>query len=114
MQEMIVLLKNKGYEKISLSVNRDNYALLCRSMTVRRRQALGIMWQLVNASSSDVRFSEYPEEGDAKKWLYENKKVWCQTQILVIKTDHEEKEESKTEVLYLERELVKLFYLFES
>lgn len=26
MQEMIVLLKNKGYEKVSLSVNKDNYA----------------------------------------------------------------------------------------
>lgn len=26
MQEMIALLKNKGYEKVSLSVNRDNYA----------------------------------------------------------------------------------------
>lgn len=26
MQEMIVLLKSKGYEKVSLSVNKDNYA----------------------------------------------------------------------------------------
>lgn len=26
MQEMIVLLKNRGYEKVSLSVNKDNYA----------------------------------------------------------------------------------------
>ena len=26
MQEMIALLKNKGYEKVSLSVNKDNYA----------------------------------------------------------------------------------------
>lgn len=26
MQEMIVLLKNKGYEKVSLSINKDNYA----------------------------------------------------------------------------------------
>ncbi|MDE6830499.1 MAG: GNAT family N-acetyltransferase, partial [Lachnospiraceae bacterium] len=26
MQEMIILLKSKGYEKVSLSVNKDNYA----------------------------------------------------------------------------------------
>lgn len=28
MQEMIALLKNKGYEKVSLSVNKDNYAYM--------------------------------------------------------------------------------------
>ena len=68
----------------------------------------------VNGSGSDVRFREYPYKGKAKAWLYEQKKQWCKTEILVIPAIAEEDEENKNEALEIERYLVKTFGLFQS
>lgn len=69
----------------------------------------------VNSSGCDLAFREYPDyEGKAKKWLYDNKKQWCQTEFLVISTEAQEKKQSNKEALEIERYLVKTFGLFES
>lgn len=59
--------------------------------------------RIVNAYGSDVRFQVYPKKGKAKKWLYDNDKDWCQTEILVVATISEDKEESNREALAIEK-----------
>ena len=63
---------------------------------------------LKNRYGSDVRFREYPQEGRAKKWLYDNNKKWYHPKILVIKAKDEE------EAYKIERKLVNNFHLLES
>jgi len=68
----------------------------------------------VNSSGSDVKFRVHPEIGKAKKWLYENNKKWCQTEILIIRTNGEEKNTSKKEAREIEKYLVETFGLCNS
>jgi hypothetical protein len=69
---------------------------------------------IVNSSGCDLGFYLYQQKGLAKKWLYDNEKRWCQTEILVISTNAEEKEESNKEAAEIEQYLVRTFGLFES
>ncbi|MBR1670803.1 MAG: hypothetical protein IJ695_08900 [Butyrivibrio sp.] len=62
----------------------------------------------VNAYGSDVRFMNYPKPGEAKKWLYDNKKRWYHPHIIVIKT------KDKDEAYKVERLLIEKFGLLES
>lgn len=68
----------------------------------------------VNAGGSDVKFRVYPYKGKAKEWLHNNNKQWCQTEILIIRTNEEEKKRSKREAKEIEKYLVNTFGLFES
>lgn len=69
----------------------------------------------VNKSSGcDLGFYVYPEKGPAKKWLYDNKKQWCQTEFLVISTNADEKDKSCKEAEIIEKYLMNTFGLFES
>ena len=68
----------------------------------------------VNSSGSDVKFCVYPDIGAAKEWLNKNNKKWCQTEILIIRTNEEEKKISKKEAREIENYLVKTFGLCKS
>lgn len=68
----------------------------------------------VNSSGSDIKFRVYPEIGEAKEWLHKNNKKWCQTEILIIRTNGEGKKVSKNEAREIENYLVKTFGLCKS
>lgn len=68
----------------------------------------------VNGSGNDVRFRIQPDTDAAKKWLKDNDKEWCQTEILLIKTKNEDKDASEKEALKIEKYLVDTFGLLES
>lgn len=68
----------------------------------------------VNGSGCDLGFYLYPQKGHAKRWLYDNKKQWCQTEFLVIATNAQEKKESNKEAREIEKYLESTFGLFIS
>jgi hypothetical protein len=63
---------------------------------------------------SDLIFSTNHEHGPARQWLIEEKKEWCQTQVLVIAANAEEDKKNEYEALQIERYLKETFNLFES
>ena len=69
----------------------------------------------VNQSGCDLSFSTKQEDGNARKWLQENKKQWCQTEILVIWPEQTDKiDENEKEAFEIERYLQETFCLLGS
>jgi len=65
----------------------------------------------VNSSGCDLRFLKHPYKGEAKIWLSNNDKEWCQTEILVISTISEDDKESEKEAYRIEKYLAETFGL---
>jgi hypothetical protein len=71
--------------------------------------------KIVNTSSGcDLAFDKCQNNGLARKWLCENRKEWCETEILIISTGIKEIKDSCKDSLSIERCLVSKFGLFES
>ena len=63
----------------------------------------------VNKSQGcDLNFSEYPSKGKARKWLFDNHKEWCKTEILIIPA------QTQSEAYDIEKGLLNGYGLYES
>lgn len=65
-------------------------------------------------SGCDLSFSTNIEHGQARKWLSQNSKLWCQTEIIIVWTNAIEKIDSEKEAYMIESDLQKKFDLFGS
>ena len=63
---------------------------------------------------SDLNFSMNPDHGPARRWLIEEKKEWCQTELLIIGANARENKDNRKEAYQIEGELKGMFNLFGS
>lgn len=96
-------LKNFAYIKFCLSENGEKFGLVAGKSA--SKNVIG---------RSDLLFSTNTEHGKARRWLQDENKEWCQTEVLIIGAISEDDKENRSEAFQIEQDLKDMFGLCNS